>query len=396
MGLPSLLLAAACSGDTAILPPLPPCTVSRGQAITLAVGEYASVDPVPDSGCVIFSGNSSVTNSTEYLLVAQSASGTPGVQANFMLRGDTIVVGAAAAAVLAPPPPPPALTVGQQFHDFLRSREAQQLYVAPPAGAPSGPAPAPGPAGVPPDSGGSRLFSVCSKLDCSTFAKVTATAMVVRGHIALYVDNAAPSPGLTQTDLDSIAAMFNSRLYAIDTTAYGRESDIDDNQVVDVLMTSAVNKLVTASACRTSGFVAGFFFGADLDPKTANNSNYNHGEVFYSLVDDPNGVLSCPHSASDVLQLVPVTFIHEFQHMISFNQHVLLRSQEPEVLWLNEGMSHLAEELGGRSFGLGTAQFSTFAFGDVANAYQYLDRSEEHTPELQSLPYLESRLLLEK
>src|SRR2546428_8565591 len=120
MGLPSLLLAAACSGDTAILPPLPPCTVSRGQAITLAVGEYASVDPVPDSGCVIFSGNVSVTDSIEYLLVAQSASGTPGVQANFMLRGNTLAVAAAAAAatVLATPPPP-ALTVGQQFHDFL-------------------------------------------------------------------------------------------------------------------------------------------------------------------------------------------------------------------------------------------------------------------------------------
>src|SRR3989442_2185264 len=185
-----------------------------------------------------------------------------------MRRGDTIVVGAGAAAVLAPPPPPPALTVGQQFHDFLRSREAQRLYVAPPAGAPSGPAPAPGPAGVPPDSGSSRLFSVCSKLDCSTFAKVTATAMVVRGHIALYVDNAAPSPGLTQTDLDSNDALFNSRLYAIDTTAYGRESGIDGNHVVDVLLTTAANKLATPSRCRTSGLVARRFVRADLEPKT--------------------------------------------------------------------------------------------------------------------------------
>src|SRR5712692_8399600 len=173
MGLPSLLLAAACSGDMAILPPLPPCTASHGQAINLAVGEYASVDPIPDSGCVVFSGNSSATNPVEYLLVAQSATGTPGVKANFMLRGDTIVLGAAAAAVPAPPSPPPGLTVGQQFHDFLRSAEARRSYVAPPAGAP--PALSPSPAGVPPDSGSSRLFSVCSKLNCSTFAKVTAT-----------------------------------------------------------------------------------------------------------------------------------------------------------------------------------------------------------------------------
>src|SRR5947209_14604135 len=107
MGLPSLLLATACSGDMAILPPLPACTLSRGQAINLAVGEYASVDPIPDSGCVVFSRNSSGTNSVEYLLVAQSVSGTPGVKANFMLRGDTIVVGAVAATAVLPPPPPP-------------------------------------------------------------------------------------------------------------------------------------------------------------------------------------------------------------------------------------------------------------------------------------------------
>src|SRR3989442_13905949 len=108
-----------------------------------------------------------------------------------MRRGDTIVVGAGAAAVLAPPPPPPALTVGQQFHDFLRSREAQRLYVAPPAGAPSGPAPAPGPAGVAPHSGSSRLLRVCSKLGLSTVAKVRAPATGGRRHIAGYLDKNA-------------------------------------------------------------------------------------------------------------------------------------------------------------------------------------------------------------
>jgi len=41
-----------------------------------------------------------------------------------------------------------------------------------------------------------------------------------------------------------------------------------------------------------------------------------------------------------------VTFVHEFQHMISFNQHVLLRGTNGEVLWLNEGMSHYARSWG--------------------------------------------------
>jgi len=37
--------------------------------------------------------------------------------------------------------------------------------------------------------------------------------------------------------------------------------------------------------------------------------------------------------------------VHEFQHLVSFNQHVLVRSGEAEVSWLNEGLSHLSEDL---------------------------------------------------
>jgi len=48
--------------------------------------------------------------------------------------------------------------------------------------------------------------------------------------------------------------------------------------------------------------------------------------------------------------LVPATFVHEFQHMISFAQHVLARGGPGESLWLNEGLSHVAEELAGKVY----------------------------------------------
>ena len=35
--------------------------------------------------------------------------------------------------------------------------------------------------------------------------------------------------------------------------------------------------------------------------------------------------------------------------MISYNQHVLVAAGSAEDTWLNEGLSHFAEELGGRS-----------------------------------------------
>ena len=60
--------------------------------------------------------------------------------------------------------------------------------------------------------------------------------------------------------------------------------------------------------------------------------------------------------------------------MISYGQHVLFRNGPSEEVWLNEAMSHLAEELGGLKYrDLGdSATFSTFVIGDVFNAYTYL------------------------
>src|SRR2546425_6617258 len=181
-----------------------------------------------------------------------------------------------------------------------------------------------------------RTFQVCAKTDCSRFDRVGARVRALKTKVAIYVDTLAPANGLDSTALDSIANLFDQRLYAIDTAAFGRESDIDSNTVVLVLMTNTVNKLVTASACSTAGFVAGFFFGADLDPAFRNDSRSNKGEIFYAIVADPAGTLSCAHPASDIQRFVPVTFIHEFQHMISFNQHVPVRGGTGEVLWLNE------------------------------------------------------------
>jgi hypothetical protein len=102
-------------------------------------------------------------------------------------------------------------------------------------------------------------------------------------------------------------------------------------------------------------------------------------EIFYTLVADPDGLLSCPHTTSYTAEQTPVTLVHEFQHMISFNQHVLVGGGGAEVLWLNEGMSHFAEELGGRSYLPGDqTTFTRFVIGDLENAYAYLDATGNH------------------
>lgn len=366
---------AACRRDTSG-PSVVPCNTSGGQSITIALGQYQSITPVANAGCLVFPGNASLTDSAVYLLVPQLATDAPGATAAFILDGDTIHVAAALqASAAAPPSRDPAV----RFHDFLRRQERTHWADLPAALPAAGPLARSATQTPPPTVGSTRNFSVCRNLTCSSFQSVTATAKTVTGHLAIYVDTAAPAGGLSQSDLDNLGALFDSRLYALDTTAFGRESDIDNNTVVAVLMTNVVNKLVTKTQCSQTGFVAGFFFGADIDPAFSADPRFNHGEVFYSIVADPDSTLSCAHSVSQINRLVPVTFVHEFQHMISYNQHVLVRSGEPQATWLDEGMSHFAEELGGRSYlPADPTSFSNYVIGDVFNAYGYLDSSGTH------------------
>src|SRR2546425_9916588 len=372
------LLAVGCSESTG---PLAPCTPGA-PLVNLTAGEYRSADPRPSGsfvlrtvgspGCVAFAANQSGSD-IEYLLVPQAATGTPGGKSSFWLRGATL----AASSAPAPAPIAPSVQLGPaaRFHEFLRESE-QQLYLSNPPTI--HPFTAPRVALAPPAQGDIAAFSVCSNLNCPSKATVTATAKQVGVHIAIFVDNNAPLPpnGLSDADLASLRDKFDTLLYVRDTLAFGRETDIDGNSVVIVLMTNAVNELVSASECNSTGFVAGYFYGADLIFGQGNN-----GEIFYSIVADPTQrLMSCAHSVAQVNSLVPVTFIHEFQHMISFGQHYLRRAGAPEVLWLNEGLSHFAEEMGGRSYlpVPDTATFCDYVGGDLHNAYQYFSAPQAH------------------
>jgi len=376
-------LAAACSSSGPTQPPLAPCTAASGGQITLGVAADTTIDPTQTSGCAVFSANASGAT-IEYLVVALSASSIPDDSQAFKLGGTALAAPPAPGAPGAPLASGARQSTAEQFDLALRRAEREFAAQVPrPLKAPARVTAAP----TPVDSGFVRTFRVCNTLSCdprkaSTLSTVTATAMKVGAHIAIFVDNAAPQPGLTQSDLDNLRAVFDTRLYETDTLAFGRESDIDNNgngnSVVIVLMTGKVNGLVTQTQCNTTGFVAGFFFGADLIT-TPPFATGNNGEIFYSIVPDAAGSLSCAHPATDVTELVPVTFVHEFQHMISFNQHFLKRGGFPEDLWLNEGLSHYAEELGGRTYlPADTASYCRHVSGDLANAGRYLAATDSN------------------
>jgi hypothetical protein len=174
---------------------------------------------------------------------------------------------------------------------------------------------------------------------------VTARLAFGGDNVLLYIDTLAPTGGFTADQLNAFGTLFDRTLYPIDTTAFGPPTDVDANGHVIMLMTQVVNALTKSSDCATNGFVAGFFDEEDLGGATS-DTNSNHGEIFYSIVPDPNGVASCGHTAANVGLTVPATFMHELQHLISFSQHFVLHRGSPEYGWLDEGLSIAAEELG--------------------------------------------------
>jgi hypothetical protein len=175
--------------------------------------------------------------------------------------------------------------------------------------------------------------------------------------------------GFTTAGLDSLLQVFDARLYPLATTTFGPMSDVDGNGVVLALMTPVVNSLVSLADCHAGGFIAGFFFGGDFFP------GYNNGEVYYSIVPDPDSTLSCAHPSAQVKRLAGPTFMHELQHMINFTQHVLVRGVPAEEGWLDEGLSKYGEELAARTYLPGdTATFHQYlTFGALYDAYQYLN-----------------------
>lgn len=358
---------------------VPPCNSSVATAVTLAAGAYTAVDPTVDSGCVSFPMNASATDSAEYVVVSQSAGGIPGDSARFQL------LGASLSAFAAPARP---ITAGRaalrgrrgsiaaRFDRLLRERERRRRAAARGSAVRQPAAGGVVAAVTPPTVGSLRTFTVCADLNCNTYKPVTARAQSVGAHVAIYVDTLAPANGLTATDLDALQQVFDTHVYAVDTAAFGGVSDIDSNGVVITLMTPVVNATVTNAECQSGGYVEGFFDPADLDPSTA--AQQNDGEIFYTIVADPNGALSCPHTVADVESSLPGTFLHELQHVISFNQHVLVRGGNLEDLWLDEALSSFAEELGGRSFLPDSTTFETYVFPDLADAYDYLADPGDH------------------
>src|SRR4029079_332511 len=105
---------------------------------------------------------------------------------------------------------------------------------------------------------------------CSDFHTVSATVKYVSTRAIIYLDDAAPTGGFTDTDYQEIATEFDNLIYTTDTDYFGTPLDQDNNSRVIILYTPEVNKLTPAGS---SGFIGGFFFVGDFFPVTVQTQN---------------------------------------------------------------------------------------------------------------------------
>lgn len=181
-------------------------------------------------------------------------------------------------------------------------------------------------------------------------ARIHPGRVVAVGTSAIVVnDTLNPPGGFTSADFARIAANFDTLVGPLDIENFGAPSDIDGNGHVILFFTRAVNELTPVAS---QSFVGGFFSSRDLFPKVGTPRlqacpGSNVAEMFYLLAPDPLGTVNTNKRTTGFVDSLTSGVVgHEFQHLINASRRIYVNNaNELETVWLNEGLSHIAEEL---------------------------------------------------
>ena len=209
-----------------------------------------------------------------------------------------------------------------------------------------------GRAGTPPTVGSLVRLNAYTDAPCDTVRSGFRGGRVVAvsARAIIVADTLNPVGGFTSAEYASFATSFDTLAYPVDVRNFGEPTDLDENGRVVIFFTTAVNALTPRSA---DFVVGGFFWNRDLFPKTAARPQdaclgSNDGELFYMLAPDPAGTVNGNARSKEYVARTSVAVLgHEFQHLINASRRLYVLNTErfDEEVWLNEGLSHAAEEL---------------------------------------------------
>lgn len=175
---------------------------------------------------------------------------------------------------------------------------------------------------------------------CSSPDLRTGRVRAVGTNLVILEDTANPAGGFTQAQYESFAETFDTLVHPAVTAHFGTPNDIDSNGRVVAFFTRAVNALSPPGA---QTYVGGLFQARDL-LSAAQCPTSNVGELLYMLVPDPAGVVNGNVRSAALVESVTMgTLAHELQHLVNASRR-LAANASLEQVWLNEGLSHVAEE----------------------------------------------------
>ncbi len=194
--------------------------------------------------------------------------------------------------------------------------------------------------------GESETFRVLASLtNVRNTVDVTGTVKCVGSSVVFYLDNSVGADKITDADIEELCRTFDAEA-GDEMAMLGAASDVDGDGKIHVLMTQQINRLGALGG----GVITGYFYAGDLFERSDENPASNHREIIYTLVPDEAGDYGIQIQKAFALNnLLPAVLPHELQHAISYNQHVLVSGGQPEDNWLNEGISHLMEDVMGHN-----------------------------------------------
>ena len=185
---------------------------------------------------------------------------------------------------------------------------------------------------------------------CTKIINRGARVVAISAQSIVLSDTLNPSGGFSTADYQRLAARFDTLVYPVDVANFGAPADVDKNGKVVLFFTTAVNALTPRSS---TSYVGGFFFDRDLFPITDPDPamacpGSNYSEMFYLLAPDPAGTINGNVRQTAFVDSVTTSVLaHEFQHLINASRRLYVTQgvESFEETWLNEGLSHIAEEL---------------------------------------------------
>jgi hypothetical protein len=128
-----------------------------------------------------------------------------------------------------------------------------------------------------------------------------------------------------------LGSEFEQKVYPAVTNNFGSESNVDGDGKINILCFD-----IQDGFSGSGGYIAGYFYGGDLFEGTTSNKS----EIFYI---DTNPTMGMNYTLD--VSMAFETLAHEFQHMVEFNQNVLIEGKNQSDTWLSEGLSMASEQI---------------------------------------------------